>query len=256
MPPRLAHFNDSGVVHYRNPDTGVVLSLKCGPLVAWSAERQVTCPCDALGGAPGAGHFSLLVDGVPLLMTPDGGYRLKTFLRSVLLVDDEGQFGDIGYPMSIPSWTHRGEAVETARYDVETGRGLVRLDLAPAYAEETGLLRYTRDFVLQPQRRLIVRDRIACDRPRTLSWLFHTREDREPHVEGHVAHMGTGPSLTIRPSAGPDLRASLHETQVVWSYSSRNHFIPFQHARYDTTAPVQSAVAQFAIEWERSRPEA
>lgn len=249
LPARVAHFADSGVVCYRNPDTGVALTVKCGPLVAWSAEPQVTCPCDMLGDAPGAGHFSLLLDGVPLLMTPEGGYRLRTFLRSVLLVDDQGQYGDIGYPMSIPSWRHPGHRIEVARFDEATVRGLIRLDLQPAYDEALGLLAYTREFVLGPERRLMVRDRVVCDRPRTLSWLFHTRQDRELRVEGLTAHLGTGPALTIEPGAGPELRASQRETQIVWSYSSRNHFMPFEHARYDTTAPVESAVAEFVIAW-------
>ncbi len=248
MSGRLRHFEDSGVAHYRNDEAGAVLSVKCGPYASHTGESRATCPCDLLGEAPGAGHFSLVIDGIPLLATPDGGYRLKTFLRSVLLVDDRGQHGDVGYPMSIPSWRHRGERIEVARFDEDTGRGLIRLDLQPAYDGELGLLVYTREFELCPRRRLVVRDRVVCDRPRTLSWLFQTREDRGLRVDGLTTHIGTEPALAIRPH-GLDLTASRRDTEVVWSYSSRNHFRPFVHVRYDTTAPVESAVVEFAITW-------
>lgn len=248
--PKVWHFEDSGLVHYRDDESGMALSVKCGPIAGYAAEPQVTCPCDLLGNAPGAGHFTLVINGVPLLCTPDGGYRLKTFLRSVLLIDDEGQYGDIGYPMSIPAWRHRGERIESARMDEETERTIIKLDLQPAYAEETGLLLYTREFIAAPERTLVVRDHVVCDRPRTLSWLFQTKEEFGLTLDGLRATVGREPALTIAPQGDiPELTASVRPTEVVWSYTSRNHFRPFVHARYDTTALVESAVMEFAITW-------
>lgn len=249
-PPALHHFDDSGLVLYRNDETRVLLAAQVGPICGRTGYRNAPGPCDRLGGAPGAGHFTLSIDGVPLLCSPEPGYRLKTFLRSVLLIDDEGQFGDIGYPMSIPSWKDRGESVEFARFDEATGRGRVRLDLAPAYAERTGVLHYSREFLVGPEPEVIVRDHVVCDRPRTLSWLFQTKERFGLTVDGLQASVGDEPSLTIEPRGEePALTASAQPTQVVWSYSSVNGFRPFVHARYDTTAPVESAVVEFTIRW-------
>ncbi len=248
--PALRHFDDSGVVHYRNDKTGVVLSAQVGPICGRTGYRNAPGPCDRLAGAPGAGHFTLTVQGVPLLCSPEGGYRLKTFLRNTLLIDDEGQFGDIGYPMSIPSWKDRGERVEFARFDAASGQGRVRLDLAPAYAEETGVLHYSREFLVGPEREIVVRDHVVCDRPRTLSWLFHTKERFGLQVDGLQARMGDEPSLSIAPrGTKPALTASARPTRVVWSYSSPNDFRPFVHARYNTTAPIEGAVVEFAIAW-------
>ena len=250
MPARLRHFQDSALAHYRNDETGVVLAMSCGPFAGYNAERQITCSCDRLAGAPGAGHFTLCVDGVPLLCTPDGGYRLKSFLRSCLLVDDQGQYGDIGYPMSIPSWRHRGEQIESVRFDESTGEGSVRLNLQPAYAEETGVLLYRREFIVGPDRRIICRDRVVCDRPRTLSWLFQTKGDYGAELDGLAARIGDCPGLRIEPATVDlELRASIQPTQVVWSYSSANYFRPFVHVRYDTAEPVESAVVQFVLSW-------
>jgi len=168
----------------------------------------------------------------------------------VLLIDDEGQWGDIGYPMSIPSWKDRGEAVEFMHFDDATGRGRARLDLAPAYAEETGVLHYSREFIFGPEREIVLRDSVVCDRPRTLSWLFQTKERFGLEIDGLQARTGEGPAVTVEPRTDdPALVASVQPTLVVWSYSSFNKFRPFVHARYDTTAPVESAVVEFAIRW-------
>jgi hypothetical protein len=97
---------------------------------------------------------------------------------------------------------------------------------------------------------VVVRDHVVCDRPRTLSWLFQTKESFGLRVQGLEATIGDGPGLKIVPRGDqPALSASRQPTQVVWSYSSPNHFQSFMHARYDTTAPVQSAAVEFAIAW-------
>ena len=65
-----------------------------------------------------------------------------------------------------------------------------------------------------------------------------------------AATIGDGPQLTIEPvSPEPALTAGVHDTRVVWSYASSNHFKPFVHVRYDTTEPVETVVAEFALKW-------
>ena len=248
--PALHHFDDAGIVLYRNDDTRAVFATQVGPPNGRTGYMLARGSCDRLGGAPAAGHFTLTIHGVPLLCSPEGGYRLKTFLRSALLIDDEGQWGDIGYTMSIPSWKDRGEAVEFMHFDEAAGHGRARLDLAPAYAEETGVPPLLARVPLRPEREIVLRDHVVCDRPRTLSWLFQTKERFGLEVEGLQARTGDGPTVTIEPrSDDPALTASPQPTLVVWSYSSVNKFRPFVHARYDTTAPVESAVVEFAIRW-------
>ena len=110
-PQRLTYFSDSGRVIYRADEEGVYFVLFCGPYCGFNADRRTYGACDRLGLAPGKGHFVLQIDGVPLLCTPDSGYKLQSVTRTCLLIDGRGQYGDIGYPMSIPSKRHRGEQI-------------------------------------------------------------------------------------------------------------------------------------------------
>jgi hypothetical protein len=185
---------------------------------------------------------------VPLLCSPDGRYKLQSISRSVLLIDGQGQYGDVGYPMSISAKRHRGEQIREARWDASANRGFVRLDLQPAYDESLDLTHYTRDFIFEP-RRITVRDTVVLGAPRSLSWLFQGDREREVALEGLVARFGKGPSLRITPRiAGAELQAAVHPTPVVYAYSSTWH--SYDHARYDTKAPTGFACAEFALTWQ------
>ncbi|MFH0964258.1 MAG: hypothetical protein V2A58_09630, partial [Planctomycetota bacterium] len=248
----LLHLEDSGMVHYRDDGLGIVLALRYGLLCTRSAYRRTRCPCDRLADAPGAGHFALFVDGVPLLVTPDGGYRLHSSLRSCMLVDGKGQYGDVGYPMSIPDARKALEEVECLQWDDGRAEGRVRLNLRPAYPEELDLSHYTREFVITGGRRLICRDEVAFDSPHALSWLFHGKRQNELALEQRLcARLGIKPALRIVPTVfeGTRLKATVHETEVVWSYASPSGFNPFDHVRYWMTGPVRVAVVQFEITW-------
>lgn len=246
----LAHYEDSGLVQFRDSEHGVTLALKCAPFDGFSGYVHAPGPCDRLSSVPASGHFSLFVDEAPVLCTPDSGYRLHTNLRSCLLIDERGQNDDIGYPMSIPSWRWRGEQIVTARYDAETGRGLIRLNLTPAYPEEARVAEYLREFLLFPERRLVVRDTVTLDEPRDLAWLFQGTREERPRVEGLTGRFGTGPTLRMEPRAlGVDLQAGVYDTEVVWSYSSRSGFQPFSHVRYDSVAKSRRATVEFVMEW-------
>lgn len=247
----LTHFTDGARVVYRDDASDTVLVVSCGPASGYHADQHTTCPCDRLGLAPGAGHFTLTVRGVPLLVTPDGGYRLHSVLRSCLLIDDEGQYGDVGYPMSIPSWRERGQRIEQARWVDAAGSGFVRLNLQPAYPDAIGLAGYTRDFLLGPGPTLIMRDRVTLDSPRRLSWLFHgPREVGVSVTEGVTGRIGDGPTLSIQPSAvDVALQAQVQETPVVWAYTSSSAFKPFDHIRYDTVGRLTTLCIDFVLTW-------
>jgi len=248
-PRRLSHFPDSGIVHVRDDARGMALTTQCGPASGWNSYLASLCPCDRLGSVPAGGHFMLYLDDIPVLCSPDGGYKLQTALRSCLLIDDQGQIGDIGYPMSIPSKMHPGEQVQVARWDEATATGLVRLWLTPAYPEALGLTHYTRDFLLAPGR-VTVRDTIVLDEPRRLSWLFQGKAEYGVRLEGLTGVFGTERQARVTPDTpGLQLVASVAKTPVVFSYASASGFKPFAHVRYDGTEAARRVVVEFEVTW-------
>ena len=165
------------------------------------------------------------------------------------MIDGRGQRDDIGYPMSVPSWRDHGAEIAAVGWDGASRTGMVRLDLEPAYPEDLGVLLYERDLLFPGGRRIVVRDRVVLAEPRTLSWLFHARDDigLAPE-EGLRFRAGTDPYLSIEPGpADVRLSASVGGTDVVYSYTP---FKPvFVHIRYDTAAPVSAATVDYAVVW-------
>lgn len=250
-PPTLKWYRDSGLVHYRDETADVTLALRCGPYSGYNAYRHAaTCGCDRLGIAPGEGHFTLLRRGTPLLCSPDAGYSLRSETRSVLLIGGHGQQGDIGYPMSIAAYRDPGAQVLKADWDADRGRGWVRLWLQPAYAPDLGLAQYYRDFLLASGR-LVIRDQVVLDAPQHLCWLFQGKREFGVSLEEPLtAVFGGAEPFRLAPEANEvALTAALGETHVVWSYASGSGFLPFDHVRYETTAPVTRAVADFVFTW-------
>jgi hypothetical protein len=249
-PVRLAFYEDSGLVHFRDSEHSVSLAIKCGPWDGYCGYRRAPGPSDRLISVPASGHFSLHLEGKTVLCSPDSGYRMHTAMRNCLLIGGKGQYGDIGYPMSIPAWRWRGEQVLKAQWDAETGVGMIRLDLRPAYPEEAGVAEYLRDFLLFPERRLVVRDTVTLDEPRALAWLFQGTREEHPVVEDLAARFGRAPALHLHPQpVGVELAAAVGETEVVYGYSSRGGFQPFAHVRYDTHEPAAHATVEFVLEW-------
>jgi len=249
---QLRHFEDTGLVHWRDDANDVHFSLQCGPLLGHHAYHKANTPNDRIVTSPGEGHFMMAVGGVPLLMTPDNGYRMHSFMRSCMLIDDKGQVGDVGYPMSIPSFIYRGQEVQHAHL-AEDGRGLVRLDLKRAYPDELDVVAYTRDFEFLPRREILVRDNVVLGKPRRLSWLFQSQKERTLTLEssgGLKCRIGTDPKLWIEPvDPQAKLRASVRPTEIVWSYMSHSGNKPFEHVRYETIEPVDNVCVTFRITW-------
>lgn len=245
----LLWFKDSGFVHYRNDDEGVVLALRCGPWLGYNAQRRATGPCDMMECQPAAGHFTILLDGKPVLVTPGGGYSLRSALRTCMLIDGKGQIGDVGYPMSIPSQPHRGETVESVRWDSTNGAGLVRLDLTRAYSPEAGVKQYFREFMISTNRSIVCRDRVELVRPAILAWLFQAQKETGIRIENGAARIGDSPGLRIvpRPAAPVALAARVEPTKVVYSYSMA--FSPVEHVRFETAQAVKSVAMDFELRW-------
>lgn len=243
---------DAGEVHWRREQAGVRFSVQCGPETGHNAYRLATGPCDRIASAPGAGHFRLLLDGALLCGAAQYNYRLLSCQKSCLLIDGAGQYGDIGYPMTIPSKRHRGECIETVRWDPVKETGFVRLALQPAYPEELGVLHYSREFHLTAAS-VVVRDTIALDAPRRLSWLFQGPPEMASAVAlvpPLAARFGLLGCIRITADrASLPLSASIHETPIVWTYGGQRP--PTAHVRYDALHAVPSASVDFVLTWQR-----
>ena len=251
-PPRrgtmLRRFEDSGVVHYRDAVADATLDLQCGPWCGYNAYRRARGPCDRMEMLGGSGHFTVALRGQPVIVAPDAGYRLRYHTRNVMLVDDGGPKGDIGYPMSIPSFRDRGEEIEYARWDEERRNGSIRLDLLPAYRSDLGMAIYTREFLLEEGRGLVVRDHVVFSRPHRLAWHFHGVREAGLAVGGLECRFGPDPAVRLeaRPVSGM-LRASVQPTEVVYAYSSA--FGAFDHVRFETPEPAATLLVDFVITW-------
>jgi hypothetical protein len=267
-PKALEYFDDRGMVRYTHAGSGIIFEVRCGPRVGYHAEHHLICPCDLSGSVPAEGHFTVHRGKDELIVAPDSGYALWTQTRNSLLIDGKGQHGDIGYPMSIPSKRHRGETIEHVDWVESTQTGLVRLNLTPAYDEETTLAHYTREFLFTPHD-ITIRDHVVLSRPKVLSWLFHGRSENGVEMETADAsatvsvdggtdnkpvqppcrvRFGTERGITLEAHAvGTEVDAALHETPVVYGYASSLR--TYQHVRYNTSIPVDCATVEFTIRW-------
>ena len=144
---------------------------------------------------------------------------------------------------------HSGAQVESVQWDPATGRGVVRLDLQRAYPVESGVTHYTREFLVFPAHRVICRDTVVLNRPHQLSWLFQFKRDPGAIIEKELtARIGTAPALRLHPQpAGFAVTAKTVPTSIVYSYASG--FSKYEHVRYDTVQPVESATIDFVMEW-------
>jgi len=246
---QILWYKDAGFVQYRNDEQDVALTLRCGPWLGYHTQLAATGPCDMMECRPGMGHFALFLKGEPILVSPDTGYKLETRTSSTMLVDDHGQIGDAGYPMSIPSQPHTGAQVDATQWDPATCKGNVRLDLKRAYPSDLGVTYYTREFLVSSAHRVICRDTVVLNRPRRLTWLFQFRQELGGTITNELtAQIGDGPALRIRPvPAGFAVTAKVAPTPVVYSYASK--FSKFDHVQYDTVQPVETATIDFVMEW-------
>jgi hypothetical protein len=264
VPDSLQVFPDSGFVQFSDATNDIVFTTECGPWLGYHAYPIATNPCDRMVMSVGAGHFILRRGATQLLTSAASGYALHTFTKSCLLIDNKGQYGDIGYPMSIPSMPHRGHAIESTRWDEATQTGIVRLHLTPAYPEEAGLAHYTREFLFAP-RQLTVRDHVVLSKPKPLSWLFQGNRRTGIALESNDGALQTGlgqhgfvdipqarfggeNGVTLQAQPGSiQLCAAIHETPVVFSYNGGTRC--YDHVRFDTAQPVDDVMVDFVIRW-------
>ena len=253
----LVWYEDSGVVLYHDRGSDLTLHARCGAHVNYAGYRRVTGPCDRIAIGPLAGHFALIIGGKVMLLLPERGYRTATNQGNCMLIDDKGQYGDIGYTMSLPQWTHRGEQIDVVRWDEVTGTGWARLNLAPAYPREAEVLSYTRDFLFfRGQRRMVCRDAVVLAAPKKLTWNFHTYRYRNIERIGKGTYeMRDGDTVLRVQARGIPLpeEGGVEDTEVVWGYKSEIEHeegsAAFHHVSFHSPGAVPQAVTDFEFTW-------
>lgn len=253
-PPRrtVHYFEESGQVIYREPEDGLHFRVQCGPWLGVHAWFQSDNPCDRMCMEPGAGHFTLSAGSRKLLVRPDSNYALRSRAHNGLLIDGRGQIGgDLDYPMSLPSWKWHGEQMTAFRHDRETDGIFCRLNLAPLYPPELGVLHYTREFEAC-RGRLLCRDEVLLEKPLPLTWLFHGFEEEglERLAETHFRFGGALDLRVLR--ADIALTSAARPTPVVFSYTGSGK--KFLHAAFDAEEPVRNASVEFEFRLELSSP--
>ncbi len=242
---------DSGMVHYRARGSNAHVSLRCHGAPAMSSWVRTTCRCDRLKDAHLEGHFAVSVGGQTLLMTAEGGYRQHSYLGAVLLVDGQGPWGDTGAPMSQVGITPRGEHIEMATFDASSSTGYVRMRLDPAFARESGLIRYYRQFVLRGDG-MTVRDTVLANEPHCYTWHFHTYARRTiTRLSDNTYEVRDGNaalSLAAHALEVP-LRSTLGDTDVVWAYGNEHQDQDFRHVRFDTVEASSTLAVEFIVTW-------
>ena len=254
-PRRLKHYADACVVQYYDDENDAGLALHCGPTSGHHSWNASDNPCDHTFIEPAPGHFCLYLRGEPVLGKPHNSYRISADLFTTLLIDGETATGCIGYPMSIPNWTQRGEKIESVDWDEARESGRVRLDLQPAYAPALGLESYTRELLLPKERAIHCRDHVRCDRPRRFAWLFQVPVGRALRIDSDGAAHGeiSGGTFVLRPDPGaPRLSASLHPSEVVHGYASRKETDEYLHVRFETVETHREVDIRFTLCWEAS----
>ena len=79
----------------------------------------------------------------------------------------------------------QGARIQKVLCDEKGSAGSARLNLAPAYSDELGVMTYTRDFFFEPTR-VMVRDTVITLEPHEFSYWFNTWKTHhiDPQADG------------------------------------------------------------------------
>lgn len=240
-----------GQVNYRPSSINANVALRCSIPAGLPAIFELTSPCDRIIDAPLEGHFSVHVQGENLLLTAEGGYRMRASLGCALHIDGQGAYEDKDYAMGVPGVSCRGQRIEIARYDPATQQAFVRMNLAPAYARENQLLRYVREFHLSPTG-MVFRDLLLAQQPHHYSWHFHSyaSAQADPLDDACWRISQRAASLTLAGQClESPLKSARHPTEVVWSYDNEHQGQSFTHVKFETVQSSATLSAEFSIQW-------
>jgi len=246
----LTWFKDTGAILFRDEPRGVLFSARCGPPHGLNAYRNTNGPCDRLSLGSMSGMFAITKHGLPLLQNAEGGYKIRTELANVVLVDGQGQLGDHAPPMSLPDAPYGGEHIADAQLDPNSGRGRALMLLTNAYDPALGLTNYTREFFFEPDGRIRLVDKIASSQPHRFTWLFHTYKSHPITRKGDGAFTIQNKTemlqLGVARSSSP-LRDTTEDTLVVWAYVNENQDETFHHLAFETREPVREVNVEFVL---------
>lgn len=238
--PAVRRFEDSGVAVLRA--RSAIAMVKCGAATSRHAYAHTTSNTDRLTLAPLSGNFVYVHHGRRVLVTAEGGYRMHGGVGNIMLVDNHGQRGDAGMPMSHPDTPYHGEALDRTLDDG------VSMNLTPAYE---GLDDYRRTLRINADEGLHVLDEVASGSPRMLQWRFQTYAChpwlRQPDGTWRlrVDHYLYQLKVTVR---GFVPRVSVQPTETVWGYVNTNGNRTCHHLRVESDQPVSQAVMRFHIQ--------
>lgn len=246
--PALTYFPDGGAIHYRNTERRFHVSVTCfANAASFHALGTDLTGTDQMFLNPSVGNFSAAIGAEPLIQCGEVGYRSGTRLANVLLIDGQGQYGDVGYTMGVPLRVWRGQRIQRCVTDPDGQRGFARLNLAPAYPDALEVLTYTRDFRFEPER-LCVRDTVVTRRPhcfayRFNTWARHRLDPRAPNAY-RIAYDRAALDFTVN---GQGWNLSEGETDVVWGYVNDNEHEAYRHIEVAHAEPERAFIVEFVL---------
>lgn len=199
--PTIAYFPDLGLISARTgwDDAATLVSFKSSPgggHRAWRESHQLDAEhgWDTLSAGhhhPDAGSFVLISHGAHLLVDEGYSNAKRTAHHNALLVDDHGYADEDRYHV------YRGlpEARTADLTDVVIMDGFVHATarVAAMYPAELGLQRLDRTMIRFPSGRLVLRDRLVADRPRTLTVLLQADWPWQPgETDRWLVRSGSG----------------------------------------------------------------
>ena len=144
--------------------------------------------------------------------------------------------------------TWRGYRIQKTRYDQATKSGFARLNLAPAYPDDAGILTYTRDFYFDTNR-LLVRDTVISRNTHEFKYWFNTfRRHKIEQPDTGVFHFSGIESALIMKITGPECEFSINDTDVVWAYGNEQDDEPFKHLEVKLKSRSDAFIIEFLVE--------
>ncbi|MEV5962147.1 heparinase II/III family protein [Kribbella sp. NPDC051952] len=198
--PCTAYFPDLGQVVSRTSwdSDATALSFKSAPgggNGAWDAAERYRRErgwetLNAGHHHPDAGAFVLISEGAFLAV--DDGYsnRKRAEHHNLVLVDGQGWRGEDRYHV----YKDLPYDARPTLTDVLAVDGFVHATASTAamFDPELGVRRVDRTMVVTPRGRLVIRDELAADQPRTWTWLLHSDWPSE-QVSDRVHALRSGP---------------------------------------------------------------
>jgi hypothetical protein len=185
----------------------------CGPALGHGATSQLNFDAGGVHTHPDANHFVLFGDGEWLIR--DDGYRYKsTDLHNTLLIDGKGQIGEngggsagmvYGRPSQRGMWFSAIEQIQAKAHPRITATlssppfDYIVGDATQAYAPESGLRKFVRQFIFLKPNVLIVTDDVEADQPRSLELRFHPQFRVEARRNGAYVSRGKTAVLRLAP---------------------------------------------------------